>query len=744
VSVRSQDRLIVERENVQMGEAYTTFYAMLADRAQLAQALAACVADVPALRAAFAAQDRKALLASLTTMYHELSQNYRVTQMQFHQPPAIAFLRMEAPQLFGDDASSYRRSVIRSNADKSPQAGLEAGRTGLAIRGVVPVVHARRYVGTLEFGIQPDGYFLEQFKARTGADSAIYLSRKTTDIMTAVSIPLAQQGPLPEVTVLARTSAAIDARPDLIARALGGEAVLDRIEFGGKPYVLEVGPLYDYSGDIIGVVQINLPRGNVLETIAASRDTSLLLGTLVALLTVIAVWSLTARTLIRPLAQLTQGVRQLEAGNRGARVQVSSRDELGELGSAFNTMAAQLEQMVIGLEENVAELERTGRALRESEAKYRRLVDTATEGIWVLGPDTLTVFANARMAEMLGCRCEDMLGRPVTDFMFEEDAPDHLRKMEARREGVPENYERRFRRSDGTTVWAYLSAAPILDDEHNFAGTFAMVSDITDRKRAEDLVRKLNLELEQRVVERTAQLEDTNRELEAFSYSVSHDLRAPLRAIDGFANILQEDCGGQLNDDGRRALDVIRRSTARMGQLIDDILSFSRTSRQEMAMQPLDMAALVRDVFDEVQGAVSERHIILCLGVLPRALGDRGLIRQVLINLISNAVKFSARQTEAEIEVTCCATGGQNTYRVRDNGVGFDMKYADKLFNAFQRLHGASEFEGTGIGLAIVKRIINRHGGRVWAESRLGEGASFFFSLPNAELADEGPAGSLS
>lgn len=737
VSLRSQHSLIVERENQQLSTAYASFYAMLADRAEMAQALAISVADVPAVQQTYAAGDRRALEALMKPIYQEMQQYFRVTQVQFHSAPAIAFLRMEAPQLFGDDVSAFRRSVVRSNADKSPQMGLEVGRTGIAMRGVVPVVHERRYVGTVGFGIGLDGYFLEQFKGRTGAESAIYLSQAVIRIMTASAHAPMRQGPLPDLGLLARTEEAVAASPELLSRALRGETVLERAEFAGRPFVVGLAPLYDYNGDIIGALQIDFPREEVLDRIAASRNTSLLLGGAIALLTVLAVWRLTARRLIVPLEQLTQGARRLEAGDRATRVPISSGDELGELAGAFNNMAAQLQQVLQGLEQNVAELERTSRALRESEGKYRRLVDTATEGVWVLGPDLTTVFVNARMADILGCQVQDMVGRPFTEFLLAEDLADHARRIELRRRGISENYERRFRRLDGTIVWASLSSAPIFDDHHRFAGTFAMVTDITERKQAEAEIRDLNQDLEKRVARRTAQLESANRrleaankELEAFSYSVSHDLRAPLRAIDGFSNILLEDYGSRLDDEGRHDLAVIRRNATRMAELIDDLLNFSRTSRQEMTTQSIDMTVLVREVFHEVRSAAAQRTIVLHLANLPPARGDRALIRQVLFNLLSNAVKFTAARAEAVIDVTGAVEHGEGIYCVKDNGAGFDMQFADKLFGVFQRLHRADDFEGTGIGLAIVKRIITRHGGRVWAEAAVDAGASFYFTLP--------------
>jgi len=237
-------------------------------------------------------------------------------------------------------------------------------------------------------------------------------------------------------------------------------------------------------------------------------------------------------------------------------------------------------------------------------------------------------------------------------------------------------------------------------------------------------------ELETRVSERTRELEAANKELESFSYSVSHDLRAPLRAVDGYARMLEEDYGPRLDDEGRRLLGVVRDSSRRMGELIDDLLAFSRLGRQELAKRPIDMTTLAREVIAKL---AAESRAQVHLAALPAAEADRALFRQVWVNLIGNALKYSGTREAARIEIGGSEAPGENLYWVRDNGVGFDMRYAGKLFGVFQRLHSADQFPGTGVGLAIVQRVVARHGGRVWAEGRLGEGAVFSFSLPKGE-----------
>jgi signal transduction histidine kinase len=254
-----------------------------------------------------------------------------------------------------------------------------------------------------------------------------------------------------------------------------------------------------------------------------------------------------------------------------------------------------------------------------------------------------------------------------------------------------------------------------------------IVAFLSERIEKVRLLDSLNKELEKQ----TQKLEDANNELEAFAYSVSHDLRVPLRAIDGFSRIVLEDYEDKLDKEGKRLLNVIRDNTKKMGQLIDDILMLSRASRHEMKISKIDIESLVKSVFEDLKHTTEGRDIRFNIKPLPYAYGDRILIQQVFTNLISNAIKFTQKKEVALIEVGAEQGKDENIYYVKDNGVGFDMRYINKLFGLFQRLHSQEEFEGTGVGLSIVQRIVRRHGGRAWGEGRINEGATIYFTLPN-------------
>lgn len=370
-------------------------------------------------------------------------------------------------------------------------------------------------------------------------------------------------------------------------------------------------------------------------------------------------------------------------------------------------------------------------ALLSSEERYRTLVELSPDALFVQ-IDERIVFVNSAGVKLLGAaNPEQLLGRSVRDFVIEKDWEQVKQRLATMaHSGKPTPFlEHQMRRLDGSTVDVELAAAPLI-----FAGKSAaqvIAHDISERKRAEEEIRRLNADLERRVSERTAELESANKELEAFSYSVSHDLRAPLRHIEGFIEILTS-TGEELSPESRQHLETIANSARQMGRLIDDLLAFSRTARAELKKTTLHLMDVVQSAIQDLQREVDGRQVEWVVGNLPEVEADPALLRQVLLNLLSNALKYTRTRKPARIELGCHDTGVEQIISVKDNGVGFDMRYAHKLFGVFQRLHRAADFEGTGVGLANVRRIIHRHGGRTWAEGEPDKGATFYFSLPKA------------
>jgi len=387
------------------------------------------------------------------------------------------------------------------------------------------------------------------------------------------------------------------------------------------------------------------------------------------------------------------------------------------------------------------EMRMRGRAeetLRQSEERTRLMIESVKDyAIFMLDPGGRVVNWNPGAERIKGYRAEEIIGRHFSRFYPEEKIREGFPDKELREAAAQGRFEDEgWRvRKDGSRFWANVVINAIRNAQGELLGFVKVTRDVTNRKEANERIQRLNGELKQRA----DLLEVANHELESFSYSVSHDLRAPLRHIHGFVQLLQNSPAFREDESGRRQMNIIAKAAKEMGRLIDDLLAFSRTGRAEMHPVKIDMREMIDQIIQNHAMECQARRVTWEIKPLSKVAGDPGLLRLVWANLLDNALKYTRPHPEAKIEIgqivgeDAAAAGNEAVFYVRDNGVGFDMRYAGKLFGVFQRLHHAEDFEGTGIGLANVQRIIHRHGGRVWAEGKIDAGATFYFSLPVAQ-----------
>lgn len=378
--------------------------------------------------------------------------------------------------------------------------------------------------------------------------------------------------------------------------------------------------------------------------------------------------------------------------------------------------------------EDITERKRTEIELKQSEERLRLLIANIQDyAIFMIDPKGVVMNWNRGAEKIKGYTAEEIVGKN-----FELFYPDDQRKIgkpaknlkQALEDGSYQEENWRIKK-DGTLFWADVIITPLYDEKNNLRGFSKITRDITERKEIQEKILNLNKKLEENV----HQLESMNAELEAFTYSVSHDLRAPLRAIHGYTKILEEEYISKLDEDAITMMNSVMQNARKMGQLIEDLLALSHLGRKEITKKKTDMNEIVKMVLNEMKATIQEYNTEVILHPLPPANADKGLVLQAVTNLISNAVKYSSKKEKPRVEIGFKEENNKVVYYIKDNGSGFNMQYYDKLFGIFQRLHDASEFEGTGVGLALVKRIILRHNGKIWAESELGKGSTFYFTL---------------
>ncbi len=564
----------------------------------------------------------------------------------------------------------------------------------------------------------------------SSADNATGVVNTTLSFPDVKGVEILQAGGQPLI-VRGDTMGAAANAPDATARGAYLEAETpDSWRFVAPVRVKNAGDspfeMVPRQEEILGYVRVVQSKETLSRMLAQIFLTNIAISLFFAALFLFVIQWLSGR-MTKPITALSEAMARAEHGESGVRAALGGPKDIREMAQAFNSM--------------ISALQEREHALRESQAAYREVVESVKEVIFQTDATGTWTLLNPAWRDVTGISVEAAPGRPLMDMVHPDDRS-LVGEWQARlkRGDVPScRFELRLIRGDRGIRWLEATQHARWDDDGAFAGSSGTLFDVTERTLAAERLEDDNAELESRVRMRTAQLEASNQELEAFSYSVSHDLRAPLRAIDGFANILIEDYAGRLDEPGQAHLQRIRGASQRMSQLIDDLLELARISRAEINSQPTDLSALVRDIVRDLRESEPGRRVDVAVADGQFAHVDPVLIRVALDNLLRNAWKFTGKRDAAHIAFgvtpVAAADGGSETaFFVRDNGAGFDMAYADKLFKPFSRLHPSSEFAGTGVGLATVQRVIHRHGGRIWADSGAEQGATFYFTLPQTRI----------
>ncbi len=472
-----------------------------------------------------------------------------------------------------------------------------------------------------------------------------------------------------------------------------------------------------YGSDVSRIIELNYTDLPIREALASSVTFYLSLGA-IALVLCALLAVLTIRNLTSPITRMVEDVDLIAAGDLDHPLSPPLGQELIRLEESVSAMVSRLKMMITDL--------------RESEENYRTLVQSANSIILRFDTSGNVTFINKYAQKFFGYSTDEIMGKNLVGTIVPKTGSSGKDLQGKMKDLIihPDRYvlsENENTKKDGSLVWISWTNQPFYDAEGTLVEILSIGNDITSLKQAEKEISDLNNELEQRVVERTRQLVEVNRNLESFTYSVSHDLRAPLRAISGYSSILLQDLPN-IPENDRRYLELLRQNAHEMGRLIDDLLSFSKLGQRSLQKTMIYPASPIREILQELRNDPDTEKVEFVIGHLPPCHGDPVLFRQVFTNLLSNAVKFTRTREHPKVEIGFIEQDGRTVYFIRDNGIGFDMKYADKIFGVFQRLHDSGEYEGTGVGLAIVHRIIELHGGKIWVESTPGKGTTFYFT----------------